>query len=385
MGYRIVIWGIGKTLSDNIKLIDLDDVVCFIDSFSNQSHCYGKPLHSSFNLLPDEYDYLVISTNKYFDEISKKCIFEYKVPIKRILKLDYFLNCVNSKKLDMKYLYAKRRLNEYFGNITIEYGIDWMRECGTYTLSLDRLFNRNGELFELDIKRKDMSLYQVTHRMFNPVIEEGYIPLGAGTGCDIGYLSSNTGDNTDKYNGIINECSALYWMWKNCKSDYIGLNHYRRVFESQINKGWPMQIEEISSIMDTADVLTVSPYFTGSDSIRYRLSTDVCQEAFISSEKVIELIFSNKSIEEQRAFNTIMDGNMIYPCNMFIMKRELLNEYCTWLFDIILSMVKEIDVKEYWDATSKRIIGYWAERLFTVWLLISCKRVVDVPMIFIKD
>ena len=48
-------------------------------------------------------------------------------------------------------------------------------------------------------------------------------------------IGDDTGDNISELNRDVNEWSAIYWVWKNYDKidnpDYIGLCHYRRLFD----------------------------------------------------------------------------------------------------------------------------------------------------------
>lgn len=48
-------------------------------------------------------------------------------------------------------------------------------------------------------------------------------------------IGDDTGENISKLNRDVNEMSAIYWAWKNYDKlgnpDYIGLCHYRRIFD----------------------------------------------------------------------------------------------------------------------------------------------------------
>ena len=56
-------------------------------------------------------------------------------------------------------------------------------------------------------------------------------------------LGDDSGDNISVANRALNEMTAIYWAWKNYDKlgnpDYIGLNHYRRLFNitgDEVNK-----------------------------------------------------------------------------------------------------------------------------------------------------
>lgn len=53
-------------------------------------------------------------------------------------------------------------------------------------------------------------------------------------------IGDDTGDNISHLNREVNETSAIYWAWKNYDKlgnpDYIGLCHYRRLFNFSKNQ-----------------------------------------------------------------------------------------------------------------------------------------------------
>ena len=53
---------------------------------------------------------------------------------------------------------------------------------------------------------------------------------------------------------------------------------------------------------------------------------------------------------------------------MFVMKRELLQHYFDWLFDILFELEKELDITGY-SANDKRVFGFVSERLLDAWLI----------------
>lgn len=63
------------------------------------------------------------------------------------------------------------------------------------------------------------------------------------------------------------------------------------------------------------------------------------------------------------------------PCNMIITRKDILNNYCKWLFSILDYVEKITDLDGY-TPQQKRIYGYISERLLDVWLNannIKCK------------
>ena len=69
----------------------------------------------------------------------------------------------------------------------------------------------------------------------------------------------------------------------------------------------------------------------------------------------------------ETAYDKVMDSKKLYQYNMLIAKKELVDEYCHWLFSILFELEKITDISDY-DKYNKRIYGFLSERLFNVWL-----------------
>ena len=68
---------------------------------------------------------------------------------------------------------------------------------------------------------------------------------------------------------------------------------------------------------------------------------------------------------------------------MFIMKRELADKYCTWLFDILFELEKRLDISNY-DDNDKRVFGFVSERLLDVWLDANEIKYKDIPYMYLE-
>ena len=79
------------------------------------------------------------------------------------------------------------------------------------------------------------------------------------------------------------------------------------------------------------------------------------------------------------AFDAVMESHNFYKCNMFVTKREILNAYCEWLFSFLIEAAERIDVSTY-DNYSKRVIGFFAERMLTVWLYKNPLKIKELPI-----
>ena len=70
--------------------------------------------------------------------------------------------------------------------------------------------------------------------------------------------------------------------------------------------------------------------------------------------------------------------------NMMIMKRDLLDAYCSWLFPILFALENEIDVKNM-PAFDARLFGRVSELLLDVWLKQNKIKYVETGFVQIGD
>ena len=384
---KYLIWGIGERLKRNIDRVNRECIVGFVDkkAQNDAAEYYGKPLLSPDCIKGHIFDGVVISSDKYFDEIARECIFEWGIDCKKILTLDFLLQQERKDSGHPKMQMVYREVMEFiFGRERASVIRNWLDAEHIKEQPANIVINCHGYIFPVDMAIPSLHIYQVTHKLFQPIGNQGYVPIGVGHGT-LPYIRDHTGNNIAEYNSLINECTALYWIWQNGTEEYIGLNHYRRVFESEINIGWPLQDVEAFILLHKYDVIVAKAVAFRDYSVASMLGVEICKEAFEASWKELNLIFETKSVDEKLAFQKVMEESIIFPCNMFITKRTRMNEYCEWLFPILFQLIDRVEVKEEWDTYSKRVIGFWAERLFTVWLYYSGYLVKQLPVLAIGD
>lgn len=90
------------------------------------------------------------------------------------------------------------------------------------------------------------------------------------------------------------------------------------------------------------------------------------------------------------SFDKILNHTYGYMFNMMIMKKELLNDYCTWLFDILFKAGQKINAGKE-NAFQGRFYGRISEIIFNVWLdeqvqsgKIKKKEVKEIPCIHME-
>ena len=218
----------------------------------------------------------------------------------------------------------------------------------------------------------DIKILVATHKSYWMPEDDVYLPMHVGKEGkqELGYVGDNTGDNISKKNANFCELTGLYWAWKNLQCDYIGLCHYRRYFCSgSYGKSVESKHKAIFHRKDYEALLKQYDVVLPKKR-NYYIETVRSQYEHAHNKRDLdecECIIAEKYPEYSEAFTTVMGRTKLHILNMFAMKKDLFDEYCTWLFDILFELEKRIDISGY-DQYQSRVFGFVAERLFNVWL-----------------
>ena len=173
-------------------------------------------------------------------------------------------------------------------------------------------------------------------------------------------LRDDTGDNISAKNKQFCELTALYWLWKHAGEDIIGLAHYRRHFLFPEDWKERMLNNQINVILPTP--LYVAP----SVEENFKSRHDPSDWEFMMQ------YLKNNHPEDFQSANKFFKGNLYSPCNMFVMKREVLDALCTWLFPILFQVANHGGQKE--DSYLNRYPGFISERLISLFFEINRSR-----------
>ena len=188
---------------------------------------------------------------------------------------------------------------------------------------------------------------------------------------DLGFQTDDTGDNISALNASYSELTGLYWLWKNCDADFKGLVHYRRYLASPDSRKRHAKnrFERIASGNEIRELLRKSDIILPRKRNYY---IETMQSHYAHTLPEIHLVETRRILEDRfseylPAFDHVMQSRSGHMFNMFIMSKEKLNEYCTWLFDILKDLTERIDPSQY-DAFNARFPGRVSELLLDVWL-----------------
>lgn len=237
---------------------------------------------------------------------------------------------------------------------------------------------------------KNVKLIVATHKKFRmPKDSNLYIPLHVGREgkVDLGYIGDNTGDNISSLNPYYCELTGLYWAWKNLECDYLGLVHYRRYFtnKSQLYTD-DIKVDDVilsqndvEEMLDETDVIVPKKrkYYIETLYSHYAHTLDG-----IHLDKTREII-AKISPDYLESYDKVMKQRSGYMFNMFIMKKELVDDYLSWIFPILDKLYEVIDMSNY-SPFEARLYGRVSELLFNVWLNKKNIKLKEVPFMYME-
>ena len=228
---------------------------------------------------------------------------------------------------------------------------------------------------------KDIKIIVATHKKYKMPKDDMYLPVHVGRQGkeDLGYQGDNEGENISEKNPYYCELTGLYWAWKNLNAEYIGLAHYRRNF---VHKKGKNKFECIASKeymdkkLDEADVILPKKRKLYIETIYYHYKHTMYVEPLDEARKIID----EKYPEYLQFFDRKMKSRSGHMFNMCVMKKEILNEYCEWLFDILFELEKQTNPSQY-NKYQARLYGYISELLLDVWIMQNNLKYKEVPFI----
>lgn len=209
------------------------------------------------------------------------------------------------------------------------------------------------------------------HKKYWMPTDPVYLPVhvGAEGKASIGYTPDNTGDNISSKNPHFCELTGLYWAWKNLDADYLGLVHYRRYFTRKEVHNIEAKKDQILTEKEWQQLLSEHPVVVP-DKRKYYIETNRSHYNHAHHREgldVTEQIIKEQCPEYLPAFEKVMNRTWAHMFNMFVMRRDLYDDYMQWMFSILFELEKRVDITG-WDTYESRIYGFVSELLLDVWL-----------------
>ena len=245
------------------------------------------------------------------------------------------------------------------------------------------------------LKKEDVRIFVSTHKRVDTFSGRVFQPVEVGCALRSSHFGwafhDDDGVNISSLNAMYCELTTQYWAWKNTDSDYVGFCHYRRYFDFSPSRHEENQFGEVldryidsssqmeyclddDSVRDYVkqyDVITterkdIRPYCGPSATIRKQY--DLADKLFVEDLDKVVSILGKQHPEYLQDAQTFLKGHTARFCNMFIMKRDIFNAYCEWLFPILEEFVNTTDMSKY-SKEGLRTPGHLAERLLNIYLL----------------
>ena len=232
----------------------------------------------------------------------------------------------------------------------------------------------------------NIKMIVAAHKAYQMPRDPMYFPLHvgkAGKELVLGFPGDNTGENISEKNATFCELTGIYWAWKNLDADYIGLSHYRRYFAVKRSGGkWSRVLTgaEAEALLQKSDVLLPK---------RRNYYIETVYNQYIHAHPAEPLDLALKLASQQgegyaRAVEAMKKRSWTHIYNMFLMKKEIFDAYCAWLFDILFQVEAEIDISGY-SQYDRRVFGFLGERLLDVYLEANGIPYREVPVLFMEQ
>ena len=207
-----------------------------------------------------------------------------------------------------------------------------------------------------------------THKKYQMPEDKLYLPLqvGAEGKPSLGYTQDNTGDNISEKNPSFCELTGLYWAWKNLREDYIGLAHYRRHFghrEKDPMKG-VLTYDQLKPMLEKYRVFVPRKRIYGIETLYSHYAHTHYAGQLDCTREIIKEKYPNYLV----SYDEVVNRRWGYMFNMMILRRDLMDSYCGWLFDILFELERRMPPTQELSQFQGRFYGRVSEIIFNVWL-----------------
>lgn len=162
--------------------------------------------------------------------------------------------------------------------------------------------------------------------------------------------------NIDFLNPWYCELTGMYHLRMNSNDDIVGLEHYRRYFVN--DKGNLLNEFEVRTLLSDCDILLRKWDFIK----RTRCKTSWEYLAPNTKEYILKFLNTLNKDEREFILNELMSLSYFAQCNMFIGRKQILDEYCDWFIEHATCFTSK-DLIRY-----PRCVGYVSEFLFGAYL-----------------
>lgn len=221
----------------------------------------------------------------------------------------------------------------------------------------------------------DIKIMVSTHKPYiMPRDTSIYLPIQVGydeVQEHFGFQGDNTGDNISYKHRYYSDLSAVYWGWKNLNVGYLGSCHYRRYFVSKKPKynddkffRYILNRNEIEKLLKICPVIVAKKrnYYIESIEAHFKHTHES------SDFDLLRAVIAEISPEYLDAFEKVAKSTSAHLFNTFIMRKDYVNSFCSFMFPILFEIEKRVDFSNRSEFES-RTCGYLGEFLLDTWII----------------
>lgn len=199
------------------------------------------------------------------------------------------------------------------------------------------------------------------------------------------WARDDQGANISQKNANYCELTGLFWAWQNLAGtcNYLGLAHYRRHFAGAAGGDRKARVATGSQLQASlAQAPVILPRKRN-----YFIETNYSQYVHAHHEEDLaqtRAILTESHPSYLAAYDQSMKRTLGHRFNMFVMRWDLADAYCAWLFDVLGQLEGRLDISGY-SVNDARVYGFVAERLLDPWLETNGVPYVELPVVNLED
>lgn len=228
------------------------------------------------------------------------------------------------------------------------------------------------------------------HKPYQMPTDPCYLPIHVGralhpeVAAQMGprFVGDDTGDSISALNATYCELTALWWLWKNCDSDYKGLVHYRRHLAS----GNPARRRETDPLDRVATGEELMALLADHDAVlprRRRYYVETMRSHWDHTQPPEQLSEAVRVVEDlepsySAALEKALSARGAHMFNMMVMSADAFDSYCAWLFPLLSELTSRLDPAQY-PPFQARYPGRISELLLDAWLTVNGVTYAELP------
>lgn len=195
-------------------------------------------------------------------------------------------------------------------------------------------------------------------------------------------LQDSTVMNISSKSQIYGELSSYYWVWRNFKqnSEYIGFCQFYHFMDVNSNSEVfapfnLIYLDEFAELFKNYTEDKVLNFAQGYDVVvpaQIPLNTSL-YEQYLRNHKKDDIDLALDTIKKlypqyTESVDKAMAANSMFPLGNFIMKKQVFNDFCEWLFNVLDVLEKRINWSEYGKYRDIVSSVFISERFLNIWL-----------------